>query len=823
MDGAARSAQPSHAPAALAGERLGVPLALALTGNLPVLPGSAALHWPDELRAREAAAAGGGDAARAARMMGNLAPLSRELWRPMAGAGGAAAAGAGAAAAAGAADYDDGGFGGLAPGWGEMRWPAGAALRPAASAVPTFWWNSHYRSWRAERPQRGDDGRRGARCGERDLARAGKLALRAAVLARVDELLLAAEGAGDAAAAATASSVDDGGAANARRILRAYASVVGHGLTGDAISQIPPALTPLLLMSPADLQLRAEASAGVPVVKDAVPAQRAAPAAPGEAAAMAHALASAALSGATWIELFSRAHLTPFYLDVRERRTQWQPPPEVAADAGAAAGADVCMRYVRRWALCWDRTRGIEYCYLLPPAAASGTELGVRWDIWRTRLGAAGAPPPQPPPGYLADGYPIDYDGPLLADYWQPDGAGAFVNLCSQAVAAEQPAGWPRALPDMPPPAVPPLAHASGVLAPAPRSALDADVPVVDLAALATFLRYYATVDGEGGGGGAGSGSGSGGGAAAAAAIFYGDLRGYLRKKGRGFGFLGRRSWQERYFAAARGFLSYWHSAHDCNAGTAPIKGVRINLSHYNVEHHASNACRIRLVPVPTRVIRGLIAARRRRAAEDTAAATAAAGGDDLGASSGVVHSTLLRPASVAPSSRTLSLVQRAAQRLRLASTSAGSLDAAFGGIGADTTHGGDVDDKALTLALAQRRIYDLEAPSAEAATRWVDALRGRRADGLPPGITGASGGFSRGGGAEGKVAKYSSRAAAHLVANPMAKAAWPLPPRRVRRGSAASTTTTDAESPMTANPALQAHNSGGRKISAGLALPRTR
>ena len=72
-------------------------------------------------------------------------------------------------------------------------------------------------------------------------------------------------------------------------------------------------------------------------------------------------------------------------------------------------------------------------------------------------------------------------------------------------------------------------------------------------------------------------------------------------------------------------------------------------------------------------------------------------------------------------------------------------LDAAFGAGGglsggaADddaATAGGDLvaRDAALAQELAARRVFDLRAPSAEAAARWMAALRGRRADGRPVG-----------------------------------------------------------------------------------------
>ena len=187
----------------LAGERLGYPIAASLTGNLPVL--SAAFHIADGAAAPTSADAAASEARAAyAHATGNLPVLSADLAPSPLGSE-------------------------LAPGWIRLSRPPGAH------------WNTYTRAFRESRPGPFDDGSAGAHRGERHLARAELQALRAAVLARADELPRESGAAGEA------------DFARARRIARAYASLLGE----NAPPCLPPALTPLLLMSPADLHMRA--------------------------------------------------------------------------------------------------------------------------------------------------------------------------------------------------------------------------------------------------------------------------------------------------------------------------------------------------------------------------------------------------------------------------------------------------------------------------------------------------------------------------------------------------------------------------------------
>jgi hypothetical protein len=105
----------------LPGERLGVPLYHALTGNLPVL--TARLHRP-----RDASAATVSDYEL---WTGNLPVVSSELMR---------------------STEDD-----LCPGWVQLVDPI---------TLKAFWWNSFHRSRRETRPLPHDDGRLGTGLGE---------------------------------------------------------------------------------------------------------------------------------------------------------------------------------------------------------------------------------------------------------------------------------------------------------------------------------------------------------------------------------------------------------------------------------------------------------------------------------------------------------------------------------------------------------------------------------------------------------------------------------------------------------------------------------
>jgi hypothetical protein len=65
--------------------------------------------------------------------------------------------------------------------------------------------------------------------------------------------------------------------------------------------------------------------------------------------------------------------------------------------------------------------------------------------------------------------------------------------------------------------------------------------------------------------------------------VIFPDYVGYLRKRGGGYSFMGRKSWKERFVVLRGGVLTYFKSRADWEADREPVKGLRINMRNYGV------------------------------------------------------------------------------------------------------------------------------------------------------------------------------------------------------------------------------------------------
>lgn len=174
-------------------------------------------------------------------------------------------------------------------------------------------------------------------------------------------------------------------------------------------------------------------------------------------------------SGKAWVELFCTAQQRCYYVNRRTREVTWDSP------VGDAYLND-CDQYERKWQLHWDAAAKAASYSLVADTTGSS-----RRDHW-----TAASPGEAPPASARPDGTPDGYDGPLVVDYWEEfetevedtgaasSGAGAeggeggdgsassprsmrkyYVNSLTESTQWDKPDGWPRKVPDTPPPPLP--------------------------------------------------------------------------------------------------------------------------------------------------------------------------------------------------------------------------------------------------------------------------------------------------------------------------------------------------------------------------------